>query len=221
MRYPNNSTTPPKVSSPFGPRDPSVGISSQHNGADLVGFTKVHAVAAGRVTFAGWMNDAAGYTVVLDHGAGITSLYMHNKSHTVTKGQHVAEGDQVAVMGMTGNASGPCNHLEIRVQGRSVDPMPYIAARLTGGAAAGGSSPAPQTPQTTTNPYQEDEEMTATYINVQGTPGKRRGGCYAIMRDNAGKLFARFVSPTPLAGAPTIAGTRELGEWDGTMPGLK
>lgn len=216
MRYSNGSTTPPKVSSPFGIRDPSIGISSQHNGADCVGFTKVHAIAAGRVTYAGWMNDAAGYTVVIDHGAGVTSLYMHNKSHTVAKGDRVTEGQQIAVMGMTGNASGPCNHLEIRLQGRSIDPMPYIAARLPG-AAAGGSQ-TPNTPNTTTTT--KDDEMTASYINVTGTPGKRRGGCYAIMRSNDGKLFARFVSGTPLAGVPTISGSRELGEWDNTMSGL-
>lgn len=129
MLYPNRSKTRPRVSSPFGPR-PNVGAFSFHYGADLIGFEQIHAIAAGRVTFAGWMNPAAGYTIVIDHGGGVTSLYMHNERHHVTKGDRVAEGEHIADMGQTGNASGECNHLEIRVRGTSVEPLAYIAARL-------------------------------------------------------------------------------------------
>lgn len=60
----------------------------------------------------------------------------------------------------------------------------------------------------------EDEEMPISYINVPGEAGKRRGGCYAVMRDNNGKLFARFVEPKMMSGVPTIQAGRALSDWD-------
>ncbi|AVR56409.1 peptidase [Microbacterium phage PaoPu] len=134
--YPHGAKTPPKVSSPFGPRDPRVGISSQHNGADLIGFEDVHAVEAGTVTSAGWMNDAAGITVVINHGGGITSLYMHLERVSVSRGARVAEGAKIGEVGSTGNATGDCLHYEIRLNGRSIEPMGWTAARINAGAPA-------------------------------------------------------------------------------------
>lgn len=66
-------------------------------------------------------------------------------------------------------------------------------------------------------PESEEDEMTATFINIEGKTGSHRGGCYAIMRDNNGKLFARFVSPKPLSSAPTIPAD-EYPAWTKTMP---
>src|SRR5690554_349144 len=129
MLWPNGSTTRPAISSPFGPR--SGGAFSVHYGTDFTGFATIRAVAPGLVTFAGWMNDAAGNTVVIDHGGGVSSVYMHNASHTVSRGARVTEGQPIAVMGASGNATGPCCHLEVRLNGTSVDPVPYITARLT------------------------------------------------------------------------------------------
>lgn len=140
MLYPNGTRVRPHVSSPYGPRDPNIGISSFHAGADLVGFRRIYAVAAGRVTFAGWLNDAAGNTIIIDHGKGVTSVYMHNAEHDVRTRDRVREGQQIAVMGETGNASGPCNHLEIRVRGKSTEPLGYIAARLTRNPAPAGTT---------------------------------------------------------------------------------
>lgn len=140
MLWPNGSAVRPRISSPYGPR--KGGVSSFHAGADLTGFTAVRAVASGVVTFAGWMNDAAGNVVVIDHGAGVTSVYMHNKSHQVRRGERVTLGDQVAIMGSTGNATGNCCHLEIRVHGKSTDPIPYITARIAG--TAGGATTSPE-----------------------------------------------------------------------------
>jgi hypothetical protein len=151
MLYPNGTTSRPRVSSPYGPRDSSIGISSFHAGADLIGFGTIHAIAAGRVTFAGWMNNAAGRTVIIDHGNGITSVYMHNDTHRVRRGDRVTEGQPIATMGDTGNASGPCNHLEIRIRGKRTEPLAYIAARLP-------RTPAPTSAPTTT-PTKEEEEM--------------------------------------------------------------
>lgn len=81
--------------------------------------------------------------------------------------------------------------------------------------------PTPKQPAPKPTPKKEDDEMTTSYINMKGEPNKRRGGCYAIMRDNAGKLFAKFASATPLDGVPTITGDREIAEWQKTMPGFQ
>jgi len=113
-----------------------VGISSQHNGADLIGFEDVHAVEAGTVTSAGWMNNAAGITVVIDHGGGVTSLYMHLERVSVSRGARVTEGAKIGEVGSTGNATGDCLHYEVRLNGRSIEPMGWTAARIAGGAPA-------------------------------------------------------------------------------------
>lgn len=163
MLYPDGTTKRPRVSSPYGPRDPRIGVSSIHAGADLIGFSTIHAVAAGVVTFAGWMNSAAGNTIVIDHGNGVTSVYMHNALHHVRRGQRVCEGKAIADMGATGNASGKCNHLEIRVHGKHTEPLTYIAARLT----------------TTTN---TGDEMIQ---NIKGKAGKRSGGTWLLANGTA------------------------------------
>lgn len=154
MLYPNGTKTRPAVTSPFGPR--KGGAFSFHYGADLVGFTTICAIAAGKVTFAGWMNPAAGYTIIIDHGGGVTSLYMHNAAHHVRRGDRVTEGQHIAVMGRSGNASGNCNHLEIRTHGISVEPLAYIAARLPRTGSATSTTPKPQP--------QEDDDMSPIII---------------------------------------------------------
>lgn len=184
MLWPNGTRTRPAISSPFGPR--KGGAFNVHYGTDFIGFIEIHAVAAGKVTYAGFLNPAAGYTVIIDHGAGVTSLYMHNHAHHVRKGEHVTEGHRIAVMGDSGNASGDCCHLEIRIQGASVDPVPYVAARLTPTAGANTS------PATT---EQEEEPM---LINIQGQAGKRAGGLYYIANGVATYLGGI------VAGIPTL-----------------
>lgn len=129
MLWPNGSTTRPHISSPFGPR--SGGAFSVHYGADLTGYETVRAAGAGLVTFAGWMNDSAGNTVVIDLGGGVSELHMHLATITVSRGTRVGVGHPLGRMGMTGNATGECDHFEIRIHGVSVDPIPYVTARLT------------------------------------------------------------------------------------------
>lgn len=137
MLYPNGSAIRPNVSSAFGPR-PNVGAFSFHYGADLIGYETVRAAGAGLVTFAGWMNSAAGNTVVIDLGGGVTEIHMHLGSFTVARGTRVAVGQALGAMGATGNATGKCDHFEIRINGTSVEPLAYVAARLA--APAGKAS---------------------------------------------------------------------------------
>src|SRR5690606_15478521 len=160
MRYPNGTTTPPKVSSPYGPR-PGVGVSNFHHGTDYIGFTHIHAVADGYVTYSGYMNNAAGNTIRIDHGNGVASRYMHNERNLVRNGQTVRAGDIIAVMGDTGNATGKCCHLEISIDGKSVDPDAYIRRS--------NNTPANNTINS------KDEDM---IIQIKGKAGHRNGGRY-------------------------------------------
>lgn len=67
-----------------------------------------------------------GKYVIIDHGGGRTTLYAHNSAILVSEGQHVAKGQQIAQVGSTGWATGPHCHFEIRINGKAVDPLPYL-----------------------------------------------------------------------------------------------
>lgn len=132
-KWPNGTNNKPSISSPYGPRDPKIGTSAFHYGTDFIGFSDVHAVQAGRViaigVLSGWV--AGGLQVYIDHGNGIKSRTMHLASISVNANQTVSEGQKIGVMGATGNATGKCAHVEIRLaNGSATDPVPWIAARI-------------------------------------------------------------------------------------------
>lgn len=199
MLYPNGTTTRPKVSSPYGPRSASIGIGSMHAGADLIGFDTIHAVEAGKVTFAGWMNDAAGNTIVIDHGSGVSTRYMHAATIDVRRGDRVQAGDAIGDVGQTGNATGDCLHLEVRVNGKHTEPLTYIAARL----------PKPTTP-TTHNTTEED-----MILFIKGKSGKRRGGLYYITGGQA-----TFLGTHAGSGFPTLTDETEIRQLQKHVDGI-
>lgn len=155
MLWPNGTTSRPSVSSAFGPR-PNVGAFSFHYGSDLVGYSTVRAAGAGKVTFAGWMNAAAGNTVVIDLGGGVTEVHMHLGSFAVSRGDWVNPAHALGRMGKTGNASGNCDHFEIRINGKSVDPMAYTAARINGTPSGSGGTQVPEEDDMFTDQDRED-----------------------------------------------------------------
>ena len=85
----------------------------------------VLASADGTVVASGWRG-LYGYCVVIDHGAGMQSLYAHCSALYVSAGQQVSQGETIAAIGATGNAYGPHLHFEIRVNGTPVDAAPYL-----------------------------------------------------------------------------------------------
>lgn len=132
--YPNGTDTLPTVSSPYGPR--TGGYSNMHEGVDLVGYDWVHAVLPGTVVCAGRFNGAAGNAVVVipDGHPNVEIRDFHIDYATVREGDRVAAGQVVAAVGDTGNATDDCDHFEIRVDGRPVDPIAWL--RANGGDAA-------------------------------------------------------------------------------------
>ncbi|MPM87145.1 Murein hydrolase activator NlpD [bioreactor metagenome] len=63
---------------------------------------------------------------MIDHGGGYVTLYGHNYTVNVSYGQKVAQGQQIAIMGTTGNSTGAHCHFEVRVSGSTVNPANYI-----------------------------------------------------------------------------------------------
>ena len=117
-----------RISSPFGWRvHPILGGNKFHSGIDIAvpSGSPVYATADGKVLLAGWVN-GYGNTVVIDHGGSITSLYAHNSVLKITAGKTVKKGAVIALVGSTGNSTGPHLHFEIRKNGTAQDPFNYI-----------------------------------------------------------------------------------------------
>ena len=117
------------ITSPFGYRQsPTTGASTYHQGVDLDTGTgwPVVAAKAGVVTIAGY-GSAAGNYVKIDHGDGISSIYMHLSSYCVRAGQIVSAGQQIGATGATGVATGDHLHFGISVNGVYVNPCNYVA----------------------------------------------------------------------------------------------
>lgn len=103
--------------------------SKQHDGIDIGGSVNGQAadsIGGGKVTEVGYDENGYGNYVVVDHGDGYTSLYGHLQKATVKKGDTVSAGQQVGVIGSTGNSSGPHLHLRVHKNGQSIDPRTVI-----------------------------------------------------------------------------------------------
>jgi murein DD-endopeptidase MepM/ murein hydrolase activator NlpD len=116
------------ISSYFGDRaDPFDGREEFHKGVDFAGAvgSKVYAVAAGVVT---WAGERAGYgkLVEVNHGDGYITRYAHNERTLVSVGQTVTRGEALALMGSSGRSTGPHLHFEVVRNGRQIDPMSFI-----------------------------------------------------------------------------------------------
>jgi murein DD-endopeptidase MepM/ murein hydrolase activator NlpD len=113
----------------FGVRsDPFHAGAAMHPGIDLAGAygTPVYATADGTVLRAGWNNGGYGNLVELDHGRGITTRYGHMSAILVHEGEHVTRGQQIGRMGSTGRSTGNHLHYEVRIDGRPVNPIPFM-----------------------------------------------------------------------------------------------
>ncbi len=117
-----------RISSRFGGRKSPGGIgSTNHKGIDIaVPYrTPIYAADGGTVTYAGWMG-GYGYLVQIDHGNGYVTRYGHNSSLTVSVGQKVYKGQQIARAGSTGNSTGNHCHFEVRLNGVAKNPLNYL-----------------------------------------------------------------------------------------------
>jgi murein DD-endopeptidase MepM/ murein hydrolase activator NlpD len=117
-----------RVGSSFGSRqDPINGEGAFHSGIDIEAptGTPVRAAADGEVTGAS-MGAGYGRQVVLGHGHDLLTVYGHLSAIAVLPGQHVTRGQVIGYVGMTGRATGPHLHYEVRVHNVPVNPHKYL-----------------------------------------------------------------------------------------------
>lgn len=122
------------VTSPFGKRD-----SGHHDGIDVQApsGTAVRAAREGRVLYSGSLR-GYGNLVIVDHGGGFATVYAHNQRNLFRVGQRVRTGQTIALLGATGQVSGPHLHFELRKQNVARDPLLFlppmtVASRRTQG----------------------------------------------------------------------------------------
>jgi murein DD-endopeptidase MepM/ murein hydrolase activator NlpD len=96
--------------------------------ANRVG-TAIVAFRSGRVIEAGWKTGGYGNMVLIDHGNGLESIYMHLSSVSVKVGQNVVAGEFIGSMGSTGNSTGSHLHFGIFENGREVTPYKFLTWR--------------------------------------------------------------------------------------------
>lgn len=116
------------VSSVFGARR-AYGKSKKytaHSGVDIANAegTPIAAPNRGRVVFAQWL-DSLGHTVVLDHGQGVFTYYVHMIKGLVSPNELVAKGAAIGLMGSEGVSTGPHLHWSMAVAGERVDPLEW------------------------------------------------------------------------------------------------
>ena len=101
--------------------------SGAHTGLDIgaASGTAIKASARGTVKYASWMG-SYGNLVIISHGNGIETYYAHCSRLLVSVGQQVNSGDTIALVGSTGNSTGPHLHFEVRINGTPVNPQNYL-----------------------------------------------------------------------------------------------
>lgn len=119
-----------EISSDYGNRvHPIYGTTLFHNGIDMAADTgaPILAAADGTVIAASYSSSMGNY-VMIDHGGGLYTIYMHASALYVSQGQSVTAGTQIAAVGSTGNSTGPHLHFSVRLNGQYVSPWQYLGS---------------------------------------------------------------------------------------------
>lgn len=119
-----------RVSSEYGSRtDPISGkVSAYHSGIDLAAplGTPVGAAKAGTVTYVGWYG-TGGNAVIVNHGDGVRTVYMHLNSFNTHVGATVQPGDCIAYVGTTGRSTGPHLHFNVEINQTPINPRAVLS----------------------------------------------------------------------------------------------
>ena len=118
-----------RITSEFGSREsPTEGASTSHKGMDIgaASGSSIKAAAAGEVVISTYSYSACNY-IMLNHGGGVYTVYMHCSQLLVSEGETVAQGQEIAKVGSTGYSTGPHLHFGIRVNGDYVNPAGFVS----------------------------------------------------------------------------------------------
>lgn len=128
FKWPAPSYT--RISDDYGNRiHPILKTNQFHNGIDMAAPSGSPILAAydGEVVAAAY-NGSMGNYVMIDHGDGLYTIYMHASALYVSKGMMVARGDKIAAVGSTGRSTGPHLHFSVRLNGSYVSPWNYLSS---------------------------------------------------------------------------------------------
>ena len=117
-----------RISDEFGNRmHPTLGIEKFHNGLDMAapGGSAILAAYDGDVVAAAYSSSMGNY-IMIDHGSGLYTIYMHCSALYVSKGQSVTKGQNIAAVGSTGRSTGNHLHFGVRLNGNYVNPWNYL-----------------------------------------------------------------------------------------------
>jgi len=117
-----------RISDDYGYRiHPILGVQQFHNGVDMAAPSGSPILAAydGEVVAASYSSTMGNY-IMINHGDGLYTIYMHASSLGVSTGQVVARGEQIACVGSTGRSTGPHLHFGVRLNGSYVSPWNYL-----------------------------------------------------------------------------------------------
>ncbi|MEG1576252.1 MAG: peptidoglycan DD-metalloendopeptidase family protein [Clostridium sp.] len=118
-----------RISSGFGARSaPTEGASSNHQGIDISAPTgsSIIAAADGTVTIATYSYSAGNY-IMVNHGGGVSTVYMHCSQLLVSPGATVKQGQTIGKVGSTGYSTGPHLHFGVRLNGSYLNPTKYVS----------------------------------------------------------------------------------------------
>jgi murein DD-endopeptidase MepM/ murein hydrolase activator NlpD len=116
------------ITSSFGYRNsPTAGASSYHQGIDIgaPSGTSIVAAGSGTVVTASY-SGAAGNFIMISHGNGVFTVYMHCSQLLVSVGDSVSKGQKIGLVGSTGISTGPHLHFGVSVNGSYVNPLNYV-----------------------------------------------------------------------------------------------
>ena len=118
-----------RISDDYGNRiHPTLGIEQFHNGVDFAApkGTAIYAAYDGQVVAATYSNTMGNY-VMLDHGGGLYTIYMHASALYVSKDDIVVRGETIAAVGSTGRSTGNHLHFSVRKDGAYTSPWNYLS----------------------------------------------------------------------------------------------
>ena len=117
-----------RISDEYGNRmHPILGVQQFHNGLDMAapGGSAILAAYDGDVVAAAYSSSMGNY-IMIDHGSGLYTIYMHCSALYVSKGQTVTKGQNIAAVGSTGRSTGNHLHFSVRLNGNYVSPWNYL-----------------------------------------------------------------------------------------------
>lgn len=117
------------ISSDYGNRvHPTLGVERFHNGVDMAapGGSPILAAYDGKVVAADYSSSMGNY-IMVDHGDGLYTIYMHASALYVSKGDFVVKGQNIAAVGSTGRSTGNHLHFSVRLNGSYVSPWNYLS----------------------------------------------------------------------------------------------